>query len=104
MNRIYWKIITNLPRHEVIRIIPQLINQHGIVLNSNLFSDYCLSLVAEVEVNDLIKLVAELNFYFTLEIPNLANFNLSKPIMIFISINFNQATGELKNIIPNVPS
>jgi len=102
MQKIYWKSYAKTSRQDILFNLPRLINSYGLITNSTLLSDYCINFVIEVEMTVLNDFVCELQkqIEFTLIIPERID---SEIIMIYLSVAFKNASGDLKNLIPNVP-
>lgn len=102
MNRIYWKIYTEQSRHAIMYELPKLINSLGMMVNFAQLSDYCINFLIEIDTPELInlqKLLAE-TFLTNLDLPTI---NRESATVIYLSVIFKSASGELKNIIPHVP-
>ncbi len=101
MQRIYWNFYTSHERNQIIFEIPRLINHCGTIIHQSMFSDYCLNLTIEITSSEIPILQNMLSKYF--KIDEHIRINKKSQVIIFISIKFNNATGEQKNIIPQTP-
>ena len=102
MQKIYWKSYAKTNRQDILFNLPRLINSYALITNSTLLSDYCINFVIEAEMTVFNDLVCELQkqIEFTVIAPDKS---YSGTIMIYLSVAFKNASGELKNLIPNVP-
>ena len=103
IQRLYWKSYTNKDRHSVIFEIQKIVNQFAIILNFNLLSDYSLVLLIETEPEKVTELYDNLNKFIPVTSESNNEVNNGSAKIISLDIRFKSATGELKNIIPELP-
>lgn len=103
MIKYYWTGFCKEKRHAAIDKIVQIINSHGAVVDSKMFSDLSLSLIVEIEARQIGALYAELGAYLDLSDVEIVRTDVTVERMILLSVNFTHGTGNLKIEVPAVP-
>ena len=103
MRNIFWSGFTSEDRTGAIAEIEKIINPFGFIIDFKPFSDISLSLVIEAEEAHIDQMYEALSTYLHMEDFDRLNSTLSRERTIYLSVNFTNAMGNLKNEIPAVP-
>jgi hypothetical protein len=103
MTKYYWTAFCKRNRYIAIDHIVQIINTHGAVTDSKMFSDLSLSLIIEIEARQIAPLYAELGAYIDLSDTEVVKTDATVERMILLSVNFTRGKGNLKIEVPAVP-
>ncbi len=104
--KLSWEAISNAERNATIDAVKRAISgANGCIMNFNMFSDLAMSLSIEIEEHHIANLhhaLDQLVHISDLELPNL-NSASSREWMVYLNLSFGKGTGELKQVIPEVP-
>ncbi|MGL2994822.1 hypothetical protein [Flavobacterium sp. TSSA_36] len=103
MKNIYWKGYTSLERHFALEAIQSVVSRFGCIINAVMFSDVAVTLVIEIEANRIDQLYQELQQLMAMDAFQKMDTIATKEKVIYCTITFSKATGNLKNEVSNVP-
>jgi hypothetical protein len=103
MTRYYWTGFSSGNRHAAISNFMTIINNHGAVVDTKLFSDLSISLIIEIDLNKINALYTDLSQSITLSEFEKLNSNSTKEVELLLNISFSQSTGNLQIEVPAVP-
>jgi hypothetical protein len=101
-----WEAFSKADRTAIIDTVKSTISQnHGYIVNFNMFSDLALTLSVEIEEQHIPKLHLALSSVVDLSSLNANSINSSsgKEWLVAINISFSQGKGNMKQSIPKVP-
>ncbi|MBS3914786.1 MAG: hypothetical protein KG003_09815 [Bacteroidetes bacterium] len=100
---IFWTAYSHLERHVLINEIEETILKYGSILEFKTFSDLAISITLELEEQRLQPLYEALCRIMKLDaFEALAEIKMQDRI-VYLNISFSTGSGDLKNIVPNVP-
>jgi hypothetical protein len=100
---LYWKGFCNEDRNAAIYKIEDIVNSHGYITDSHMYSDIEICLKIEIEEKKIYNLYNELKSYITINEVNDIKSDSSRDRIVLINITFTQGTGNLKIEVPAVP-
>lgn len=106
VRKLNWQAFTSVSRIEAIDHIKEVINLNGgAILHFNMFSDLALSLIIEVNENDIMKMHTALRSTVNIseKMPEDISEDSNSSWTIFMNVSFGNEKGNLKSSIPTVP-
>lgn len=102
MKKFYWSAISNDQRIKSISEISGIIDQYGIILNFQRFSDISLGLMIEMEERKVNQLYDQLKNVILIEGFDSWPTDSTMDCMVLINITFLKGTGDLKIEVPAI--
>ncbi len=103
MVKLYWKGYSHHERTAAISAIQEIVARHASIVDFKLFSDLELALVIEVDGNKIAALYRDLCTELQMDAIADQDVDSSTEGTILFNITFGKGTGNVKQIIPEVP-
>jgi hypothetical protein len=102
MIKLNWTGVCHDERTAGISKLEQAINRHGFIINHKMFSDVSISLMIEVPANKINALYDELSREVALSAFDRIDTESDKDSIVFLSIDFAKATGNMRIAVPDI--